>query len=218
MIAPRQLVLFGCMVVVAGASYWLVAARSACRAIDAGFWFEDVAFSSHKLGGALTTQEMETIASVSRSELAGAFRGLGITFSDRRDAKHQVRVVQELRDLRFRRPVSIPAESRSAFGFGGQGAVSFSWLASSAVGYAPEDAARSVLVEAIGRGVGRAAVHEFVHLLLPNAPIHDSSDIGSYEYASAARREQYFGEMHWDFARPLLQERIGGCAGLVGGG
>jgi hypothetical protein len=165
MIAPRQLVLFGCMVVVAGASYWLVAARSACRAIDAGFWFEDVAFSSHKLGGALTTQEMETIASVSRSELVGAFRGLGITFSDRRDAKHQVRVVQELRDLRFRRPVSIPAESRSAFGFGGQGAVSFSWLASSAVGYAPEDAARSVLVEAIGRGVGRAAVHEFVHLL-----------------------------------------------------
>jgi hypothetical protein len=215
MIAARQLVLFGCMVVVAGASYWLVAARSGCRAIDTGFWFEEVAFSSHRLGGALTAEDLQTIASVARSELADAFRELDISLSDRRDATHQVRVVQELRDLRFRRPVSIPAESRSAFGFGGQGAVSFSWLATSAVGYAPEDAARPVLIEAIGRGVGRAAVHEFVHLLLPNARIHDSSDVRSYEYASAARREQYFGEMHWDIALPLLQKRIGRCTAVL---
>jgi hypothetical protein len=211
MVALRQLALFAGLVILAGTSYWLTAARSACRAIDAGFWFEDVAFSSHRLNGALTDQDMETIASISRSEVADAFRELDISLSDRRDATHRVRVVQELRDLRFRRPVSIPAESRSAFGFGGQGAVSFSWLASSAVGYAPEDAARPLLIEAIGRGVGRAAVHEFVHLLLPNVPIHDSTDRHSYEYASAARREQYFGEMHWDIAWPLLQERIGRC-------
>jgi len=40
------------------------------------------------------------------------------------------------------------------------------------------------------------------------APIHDSRDVRSYEFDSAARREQYFGEMHWDLARPLLVARL----------
>ena len=96
-------------------------------------------------------------------------------------------------------------------GLGGQGAVSFSWLASSAVAYAPEDAGRPTMIEAMARGIARAAVHEFVHVILPRAPIHDSEDIESYEYHSAARREQYFGPMHWDLAWPLLQERLGRC-------
>lgn len=212
MIAARQLVFFVCILVAAGAFYWLTTARSACREIEAGFWFEQVAFSSSRLGGALAAQDMETISSIARSELADAFRGLGIALSDRRDARYRIHVVQELQDARFRRPVSVPAESRSMPGFGGQGAVSFSWLASGAVGYAPDGASRQDIVEAIGRGVGRAAVHEFTHLILPNAPIHDSKDIGSYEYASAARREQFFGEMHWDMAWPLLQERAARCA------
>jgi hypothetical protein len=45
-------------------------------------------------------------------------------------------------------------------------------------------------------------------MLLPRAPIHDSRDARSYEYASAARREQYFGNMRWDLARPLLERRL----------
>jgi hypothetical protein len=211
MVTRRQLVVFGCMVVAAGASYWLSATRSQCRAIDAGFWFEDVTFGSRKLGGALTPSDMETIASAARAELTEAFRGLDVRLSDRRDASHRVRVVQELQDLRFRRPVSIPAESRTMFGFGGQGAISFSWLASSAIAYAPEDAPRQVLIEAIGRGIGRAAVHEFAHLILPDVAIHDSTDVRSYEYPSAARSEQYFGEMHWDIALPLLKVRAARC-------
>ena len=54
-----------------------------------------------------------------------------------------------------------------------------------------------------------SAVHELTHQLLPQAPIHDRRDIRSYEYDSAARREQYFGEMRWDLARPLLMARLG---------
>jgi hypothetical protein len=49
---------------------------------------------------------------------------------------------------------------------------------------------------------------EFAHQLLSTAPIHDSTDVGSYEYPSAARSEQYFGEMHWAFGRRLLEQRL----------
>jgi hypothetical protein len=109
----------------------------------------------------------------------------------------------------------VAGESRAVSGFGGAGAVNFEMLASSAVAYAPDGADRTALLAAIGRGVGRAAVHEFVHQLLPRAPIHDSSDVASYEYHSAARAEQYFGDMHWDLAWPLLQKRIGAPSSSV---
>ena len=65
------------------------------------------------------------------------------------------------------------------------------------------------MVEGIGRGIGRAAAHEFAHQFLGSAPIHDSKDIKSYEYGSAGRAEQYYGEMRWDIARPLLEKRVG---------
>jgi hypothetical protein len=208
----RQGVVIGCVLSAAWAAAWLAMAGAQCRVVEAGFWFEDVAFSSGKLGGPITRQEMDALISIARAEVRGAFSGLNITFTDRRDTAYRVRVVQELRDQRSRRLVYIPAESRAASGLGGQGIVSFSWLASSAVVYAPEDADRAMMIEAIARGIGRTAVHEFVHVLFPHVAIHDSKDIRSYEYHSAARREQYFGDMHWDLARPLLQERLGPCA------
>jgi hypothetical protein len=93
-------------------------------------------------------------------------------------------------------------------GLGGQGSVSFFFLASGAVASAPATMPREQIIEAIGRGVGRTAVHELTHQLLPQAPIHDSTDIRSYEYDSAARDAQYFGEMHWSLARPLLERRL----------
>ena len=208
----RQGVVIGCVLGTAWVAAWLAIAGAECRPVEAGFWFEDVAFSSTKLGGPITRQDLDTIVSLARSEVRSAFTGLNITFTDRRDTAYRVRVVQELRDQRFRRLVYIPAESRAASGLGGQGVVSFSWLASSAVVYALEDADRATMIQAIARGIGRTAVHEFVHVLLPHVPIHDSTDVRSYEYHSAARREQYFGDMRWDLARPLLQERLGPCA------
>ena len=101
------------------------------------------------------------------------------------------------------------AESRSIPGLGGQGAVNFRLIAHSAIMFAPPETNRAAMIEGIGRGIGRAAVHEFAHQFLGSAPIHDSKDIRSYEYGSAARVEQYYGEMRWDIARPLLEKRIG---------
>lgn len=92
---------------------------------------------------------------------------------------------------------------------GGSGSISFDFLANGAMAWAPDDASRAKLVQAIGRGIGRTAVHEFIHQIVPRAPIHRSRDDASYEFASAARAAQYYGPMHWDFARPLLEQQLG---------
>jgi hypothetical protein len=203
-----QGIVIACVLLAGGASYWLLVERSEPRVADAGFWFEDVKFASPRLGAPVTSAEIETIARVARSELAKAFQGLRITLSDRRDATYRVRVVQRLRDQRLRRDLEVAGESRAVSGFGGQGAVSFTFLASGAVAYAPDEASRASIMEAIGRGIGRTAVHEFTHQLLPTAPIHDSTDAQSYEHASAARSEQYYGELRWNLAWPLLERRL----------
>ena len=119
---------------------------------------------------------------MARAELREAFSGLPIVFSERRDARYTIRVVQEVRDLRFKRPVGVAGQSRGIPGFGGSGSVSFDFLANGAMAWAPDDADRAEIVAAIGRGIGRTAVHEFTHQLLPKAPIHDSRDEQSYEY------------------------------------
>lgn len=178
------------------------------RGVEAGFWFEPVSFASSKLGGSLTREELATIAAVAREELTAAFRDLNVTFSDRRAARYRVRVVQELNDMRLRRDHWVAGESRAA-AFGGTGAVSFTFIASAAMVFSPDDATRAVMVDAIGRGIGRSAVHEFAHQFLPKAPIHDTRDRESYEYGSANRIEQYFGEMRWDHAHSLLLDRFG---------
>jgi hypothetical protein len=205
----RQAIVVGCMLIAGGASYGILAARAAANVIQAGFWFEAVSFDSSRLAGPITPAEIETIASVARAEIAGAYAGWRISFSDRRDATYRIRVVQELRDRRFNRYIAVAGESRAISGFGGSGAVNFFFLASGAVAYAPENADRAALIDAIGKGIGRTAVHEFAHQLLPTASIHHSRDIASYEYASAARREQFPGVMHWSVARPLLERRLG---------
>ena len=203
-----QGIVIACALLVGGASYWAMAYRAEPRAAEAGFWFEDVTFSSPRLGTPITSADVETIARVARAELARAFQGLPIRLSDRRDATYRIRVVQRLRDPRLRRDIEVAGESRAVSGFGGQGAVSFVFLASGAVAYAPNDASRASIIEAIGRGIGRTAVHEFTHQFLPTAPIHDGGDVQSYEYESASRSEQYFGELRWNLAWPLLQQRF----------
>ena len=202
-----QRTIIACALLAGGVSYWILV-RAEPQVADAGFWFEDVSYESPRLGSPITIAEMATIERVARSDLARAFDGLRVPLSDRRDARYRVRVVQELRDLRFRREVLVAGESRAVAGFGGQGAVSFTFLASGAVAYAADDADRGSIIEAIGRGIGRAAVQQFTHQLLPTAPIHASTDVHSYEYQSAARRQQYFGEVHWDVAWPLLERRL----------
>ena len=120
-----------------------------------------------------------------------------------------MRVVQELIDHRTKRKSWIAGRSYAMRGFGGSGEVSFIYFASGAMSYAPPSATRAELIEAIGRGIGRSAAHEFAHQFLAGHDEHPTSDTGSYEFHAASRPEQYFGPMHWDVAGPLLAQRLG---------
>ena len=88
---------------------------------ELGFWFEPVAFESRRTG-ALTPADVASAAAAARTEVVNAFARLPITISDRHDAMYRVRVVQEIRDLRYTRRLGGPAgESRAVPGFGGSG-------------------------------------------------------------------------------------------------
>lgn len=205
---PRQAAI-AALLCAGAVAYVLAAARFRPAPVELGLWFDDVAFDSTRLGGPLTAAEIATIETVARTELRDAFRGLPMSLSDRRDARYTLRVAQEVHELRFRRTVGVAGQSRGISGFGGSGSVSFDFLANGAMAWAPDDASRTDLVAAIGRGIGRTAVHEFTHQILPTAPIHDSRDDQSYEYASAARRAQYVGPVRWNLAWPLLRQKTG---------
>ena len=207
--SSRLIAVVGCLLVAALAGSWLLAHRARDRGIDAGFWFERVTYTSTRLAGTLSEDDLKSIDAVARQEIVRAFTGLRLNLSQRADAVYRVRVVQTLSDPRFNQTIGVSGESRAVPGFGGQGTVSFYYHASNAEAFAEPGAERTAIIAAIGRGLGRAAVHEFAHQLLPSAPIDSSRNVRSYEYESGARREEYYGPMEWDFARALLERRYG---------
>lgn len=179
------------------------------RPVEAGFWLERLTYDLIGLGGPLTPRELALVETAALDEIRRAFAGVAVRVSPRRDARYVVTVVPHLYDLRVRRTSEVFGNARAMRGFGGRGAVNFYAVASAAAAYAPQDATRQDVIGAIGRGVGRVAIHEFTHLFLPRAPIDASDDPLSYEYGHAARREQYYGELRWGFARPILLREFG---------
>jgi hypothetical protein len=172
-----------------------------------GFWFDDGAFAlasmhAERLGGPIDDRERVEIESIARAELRTAFVGLRVVVSEDRHAFYRVRVVNDLGS-------SAAGQSHVLPPLGGQGAVSFQALAGRAIAYAPPGSDRAAIIKAIGRGVGRAAVHEFAHQIVRDRNIHASADDLSYEYASADRRAQYYGSLRWDRAWAALVEAWG---------
>ena len=201
-----------CRLVIAGLA---VAGTSACamfelrRPVEAAFWLEQTSYDLAESGGPLTARDLVVIETAALGEITRAFEGIAVRFSPRRDARYVVTVVQHLYDLRLRRSSEVFGNARAMRGFGGRGAVNFYAVASAAAAYAPVNATRQDVIDAIGRGVGRVAIHEFTHLFLPRIPIDGSDDPLSYEYGHAARREQYYGELGWGFARAILLREFG---------
>ena len=176
--------------------------------MELGFWFDPIVYQSPRIGEPLSAVELATIDRVAREEIARAFQEYEVTLTSNRDARYRVRVAQKLNDDRLLRGGEVPGKSHAVAGFGGSGSVNFVYVANGAMVFAPADAGRSAIIETIGRGIARVAVHEFAHQLFPKVPIDGSSDPRSYEGGSAATIEGYYGEIHWDLARPELDRRI----------
>jgi hypothetical protein len=188
----------------------VVAAGCARRTPGAGFWYSDKALAlpehaTERLGGPLTDDERASIETISRNEVERAFQGLNIRVSDNPSAFWRVDVVES---LPRRGPLPNAGESMSLGWMGGAGAVSFELVALKAVQYAPDGASRGAIVEAIGRGIGHVAVHEFAHQILNTSAVHNKDDERSYEYPSPDRSAQYYGDLHWTTARPLLEQTL----------
>lgn len=205
-VASAVRLLVACVVVVGTLACTTIARR---QSVEAGFWLDTVSYDLTGAGDPLAAQDLVVIEKAALDEIRGAFAGLRIRFSRSRDARYAVIVVQHLYDLRVRRTSEVFGSARAMRGLGGRGAVNFYAVASAADAYAPENATRDDVIDAIGRGVGRVAIHEFTHLFLPRTPIHASDDPLSYEYGHAARREQYYGELRWGFARAALVREYG---------
>ena len=195
------------MIRLAAASLVVVVAACGPRSVEVGFWFDPVTFTSPRLGAPISPDELAAIETLSRAEIVKAFQDFDVTLTGNRNARFKVAVLQRLRDERMLRQADVAGQSRVLRGFGGSGAVSFHFVASAATVFAPETADRAALIEAIGRGVGRTAVHELAHQLAPDTPIHATRNPDSYEHGTASAG-QYFGDMVWDIARPELERRL----------
>jgi hypothetical protein len=176
------------------------------------FWFDQVTFElphlqAAGLGGPIDDREKAVIEDTARRELTAAFAGFRFDIVPGRDARYAVQVVQQFPASR-QMPFGAAGQSL-ALAVGGYAQVSFLMLGSLAISYAPPGATRAQIIDGIGRGIGRAAAHEFAHQLLPRARIHATTDDRSYEFELAARPAQYYGAMHWGLARPLLAKRLG---------
>lgn len=215
-------VLIGAIAVLAvGVTSAVIGWRASSATIDAGFWWDHTtpfllsADDALKIRGALSTDELTRIQQMSRAEVQRAYEGLRINVTDDRSAFWRVAVVgMPLTITRNRStyPFSFAGESRVFGPLGGSGSVAFMILAHNAIEYAPDGATRAQMIDGIGRGIGRAAVHELAHQALGLdhlASIDNRTDENSYEYANADRPAQYYGDVRWTTAWPILREKFG---------
>jgi hypothetical protein len=192
----------------------VIAWRASHTVFVVGFWFEDFPFivsesATAVLGGPLTTPEIDTIKRLSRGELTGAYAGLKLTFTDSPSAFWTVRVRGSFERRRWQR-LPIAGETFAMGLLGGRSAVNFTEVAMAAIAHAPPGATRQILIEGIGRGIGRTAAHELAHAILGvHGPMDNRTDALSYEYFTHNRPSQFYGQLHWARAWPVLVERVG---------
>ena len=217
---PATAVIGAVSVLAVAATSAVIAWRASNAAIDAGFWWDDAPFAlsvddTRKIGGPLSAAELTRVQQISRAEVEDAYKGLRIDITDHHGAFWRVAVVgAPLTTTRnhITSPFSAAGESRVFGPLGGSGSVAFVMLAHNAIEYAPDGASRALIIDGIGRGIGRAAVHELAHqaLGLDNVRLIDNrTDENSYESGNADRSSQYYGEIRWTTAWRVLDEKFG---------
>jgi hypothetical protein len=187
--------------------------RAARTGVDVGFWYEEFPFTfsapvTDALGGPLTASEVDAIKQISRDELTRAFSGLKVTFTDSRDVRWTVGVQLALERRKGQR-LPNAGETFAMGPLGARSLIDFTEVLMAALAHAPAGTTRQQLVAGIGRGVGRVAVHELAHGILGAGAMDNQTDDHSYEYFTHNRPSQYYGELHWARAWPVLVERVG---------
>jgi len=192
-----------------------LAASSACarREASVGFLFSADACvvragAFQPFGDLLSVQERQRIEQLAQRELVIAFAPLRVAITANPSAFWRIAVV---RSLPTRASQALPRSGESiALGpLGGGGTVACDVIIRKAMQFAPDGTTRPQLVDAIGRGVGRTAVHELVHQILGASGTHNDTDADSYEHGSSDRASQFYGELHWTTALPLLRTKLG---------
>jgi hypothetical protein len=196
----------------------ILCTASSCRAprtvSEAGFWYDDFPFTFSEsvtaaLGGPLSGAEIDTIKRISRDELTRAFSGLEIIVTDSRQAFWTIRVEQSL----VRRPGQKLPNAGETFAMGlmgGRSVVDFTEVVMAAIAHTPPGSPRQARIDGIARGIGRVAAHELAHAILgAGGSMDNRTDERSYEYFTHNRPSQFYGELHWAGAWPLLVERVG---------
>jgi hypothetical protein len=187
--------------------------RSARPGVEVGFWYEEFPFTfsapvTAALGGPLVVSEIDAIKQISRDELTRAFSGLKVTFTDSREVRWTVGVQLALERRKGQR-LPNAGETFAMGPLGARSRVDFTEVLMAAIAHAPAGTTRQQLVAGIGRGVGRVAVHELAHGILGAGAMDNQTDDHSYEYFTHNRPSQYYGELHWARAWPVLVERVG---------
>jgi hypothetical protein len=203
----------GSAAVVIVAVLCVVLFRGARAGVDVGFWYEDFPFSfsapvTAALGGPLTASDVDAIRRISRDELTHAFSGLKVAFTDGRHAPLTV-VVQLSIPRRKGQRLPNAGETFAMGPLGARSVIDFTEVLMAAMAHAPAGTTREQLVAGIGRGVGRVAVHELAHGLLGAGAMDNRTDDHSYEYFTHNRPSQFYGELHWSGAWPVLLGRVG---------
>lgn len=196
-----------------GVCLTLTASACAGRETTVGFLLNDDACvlrpgALQAFGDVLDEDERRAIEHGARAELEEAFQTLPVTLTTDASAFWRIAVV---RSLPARASQALPRSGESiALGvLGGGGTVACDVVARKALQHAPAGTTREQLIAAIGRGVGRTAVHELVHQMLGPASAHNDADTDSYEHGSSDRVSQFYGQLHWTTALPLLQQKLG---------
>ena len=92
---------------------------------------------------------------------------------------------------------------------GARSVIDFTEVLMAAMAHAPPGTTHEQFVAGIGRGVGRVAVDELAHRSLGAGGMDNQTDDQSYEYFTHNRPSQFYGELHWTRAWPVLLERVG---------
>ena len=188
--------------------------RSQGVVVEAGFWFDDVTFELsspldvQQLGGPIVESEKAMIRRLAQQEMESAYADLRVRFTENRRAYHRVRVIQGVVKEVFKMSRGAAGQTTAMGPMGGDSTVSFYVIVRGAFAYAPPQATRRDILEGIGRGIGRTAVHELAHQFLGTTSAH-SGDDRSYEYGSPDRIGQYYGPIHWSTAWEPLSARLG---------